>query len=168
MGFFDMFKRKDKRVNHEFSDEERDLSLQKRKLQAELQRQRFELETLRLQQEKLELQDQIEQFKANLEPEEDEEGDTDSVLMLLLSKVLGGNSPVVAQSVSNSERVTPPTNTQHMTDEQLQAMIDSIPSKYVKIARKMDENSLKGYIKSNMPSLDEDSIHRAILLIHGR
>jgi hypothetical protein len=47
-------------------------------------------------------------------------------------------------------------------------MWESVPNGYKKFARKMTDEQLSAYIKTQVPSIDADSMSRALLVIKGR
>ena len=179
MGFFDFFKKKDPRgMNHSISDDERTLAAEVKHAKAEIAREkaRLELELMRLrvEKEKTELQAQIENARDALaefrESADDETGDSaDSILMALLTQILNKNPPNSmggGGNVAISRESTPPQ--QHLTDAQINDIWQSMPHAAQKVARKLPDEQLKIYIKSNLPNIDDDSINRAIILIKER
>lgn len=101
---------KDKRINHNFDDEDRSLSVEIRRKKSEIatQKQQLEMELLELQleREKIEIQNDIEDAKAErddmlseLAPAVDD--GMNGMLMTILSKLLTGGVPQQQQSVNN-------------------------------------------------------------------
>jgi len=168
MSLFGWFR---KRKGFPFSDEDRAFSLQTRKENADIERRKrqLDLEERKLEHEKrkaeleadiLEARNRISELNGTDEEEGSDGSDTDAMLMLLLTKVLGGNAPL---SASASSAPNPPVATKiSMTDEQIEEILASMPKRYVKLSRDLSDETLRAMILGKMPNVDDDTIQRAI------
>jgi len=175
MGIFDFFKQDGRHPNHKWEDDDRELSLELRKSKAELkkQKQELELEIMRLDSEKkkIQLQAEIENAKMQLEDlqgydegEPEESHPEDAILNLFMAKILSGNTaPVVPTQISEQH----PQQVVY-SEQEIQGLIDQIPSSYLKIAKKMDDATLRKMIISRLPNTSEESIQLAITLLRER
>lgn len=153
---------------HRFNDDERELSLElrrqkaefskkKNELDLELQRLEFEKRKAQLDADILEAKERVAEFyDDDAEPTDDK---TDALLTVLLSKILTP-APVAASP-------SPPTSTMQssLSDEQLREIIAQVPKQYLKAAKKMPEDTLKGIISARLPGLDTETMNRAVGMI---
>jgi len=157
-----------------FDDRDREASMAMRQSRAELTRLKNELEKQRLmlehEKEKLRLEVDIEEQRQHLEDltgSEDEEpaeqsgSVADGMLMMLAQKIL---TPAAAQPPTTQQ---PTSTTTSMSDEQLREILETVPSKYLKLARSMSDDSLRGIIVSRLPGIDADTCNRAIRMVKG-
>jgi len=147
-----------------FNDDEREQSANIRALKREQQRLReqLELEKQKFELEKLQLE--IAQQRAELYEDDDEETDNNemSMLMPLIMGLLNKNAPVAQepQGIPASQVA----KTQY-TDEEIRDIITKLPRKYIKIARSMPEGTVRKLIVSHMPSVSDDTIERALIIL---
>jgi len=90
------------------------------------------------------------------------------MLMLLLTQILNKNqnpnNAGTANSTPNTEETVPAL---HLTDEQLEEIINKLPKQYLKMAEMMSNEQLIAVIKGQVPNIDGDSISRAIMLVRS-
>lgn len=170
MGFWDFLKKKAKKPDYEFTEEDRALAAEKRRQQGESAR-------LQRQIEQTELQLVLEERKAHLEELRsqlyDEEEDTDPKDFSVESMIM----PLVAQfltskMVQNNPNVVTPTTQPmnsnvliHLSDEELLKLKSTIPKQYVSIAKTMNDDTLLKIMNKYIGECDEDTKERALALI---
>jgi len=187
MGLFNIFKKKDNRNNYTFGDTDRELSAEIRKQKAEYNKARQELDlkllTLENKKKQIELEADIAEASQRLkeisgyDDEEEEEPETNNDFTSIISAI-----PMLMQTFNNQNQ-TPNSNTVSvvttppqpikqelgvsLSDEELQNMYKQIPKTAKAIAKTMSDETLKNYLKGQIPNLDEDTINRAIALVRG-
>lgn len=179
MGLFGWLKSERQEKAHAFDKEDRELSLQVRRQKAELAQQRaqldLELMRLRAEREKADLEAQIADARARLddmysddEPEVDNGGSAaDAMLMMLMSKMFQ-SPPAAAPPASQPTPPSAPPSGDSISDEELQEMWEQVPSGYKKLARKMSDEQVAGYIRKQLPNIDTDSMTRALRVVRGK
>lgn len=164
-----LFKRK-KHQGFAFSDEDRARSAEMRRLNHEREKQRIqremEMQDLRAERERLRLEAEIDR----LMPEEDDELNPDTLLLQLFASKF--NPTQGAVPVGASETLAPPiqtaTGTVSLSDEQLRSMYQSmVPPHFKKIAKKMPDDALAGYIRNYLKTADDDTIRRAVNIVRA-
>lgn len=166
MGLFDFLKKKDKRHNYEYDDNDRELSAAVRRSNAEIkamqQKIRLMEEEMRLKKVQFEYKEMLEQMRG-YEEEGEEEATTgvnaEAMLLNLLMSAKQSNQPQQA-SVQQTTQIT-------MSDEQIKGYIESIPKAYRRIGRNMTDEQLITFIDSNMPNLTLDTKQRAINILRN-
>jgi len=179
MGLKEFFSRKkrDNRVNYDFDDEDRQISLAKRQERSIYQREKakYDLEELRInhQIEMMERRADLEQLKELLSDSGKQESGNieEAALMMLLSKFANtqphANTPAPV-TPTQQNTISPPEDAGvHYSDEQLKNYWDSMPKFVKKLAKNMTDEQLGAEISSRMPSMDDDSINRAIGIIRN-
>jgi len=170
MSFISRLFSKQPKDAHQFSDEDRQASATRRKMLA-MQREQMDmmqeqLTNLRNIQRQRMMQEQIEALQSSMYEDDDEDEDSSDSDEDMFMKLL----QTVAQK-SNTEVKTPfPSGMElpqkvSLSDEQLLEMLNSVDPKYLKLAKKMSDSSLKGFIKAQMPNIDDDTMLRAIRLV---
>lgn len=178
-----IFKKKaDGRQNNgaNFTEEDRNISLERRKHNAELRNTEISLKRMELDLKKQELQIQgqinqtqqlvlLKEMKEQLSPSV--EGDSPESMLneIIKSYVMNKVTPNLQdQAVINQppqpqpQVITPQPNSSNsmaeveLTEEQIKEFIDNLPKSYVKIAKKLPDNQLMIFIKSNYPTLPEE------------
>jgi hypothetical protein len=173
MGFWNIFKRKEKdnRTNHDFNEEDRNLSLEIRKQKAELKRLELERESelrkLEFEKRKIQLQEEIDELKGeDFEDYEEEGSSSDAMLMMLLSKVLG-NSPQTTAETHTSPLNNSQVSAVDFSEEQIKEIWEKLPNSYKKYAKGLTEESLRNLIKTQIPTASNKSIDIAIKVVNS-
>lgn len=164
-----------------FSDEDREISSELRQKKKELELLKMEKESelykLKLEKQRLELQQDIDELKGVYDgAEEALESDSDDTTNMLIKMF----APMLVAKFQNPAPVTPtpvsitPSNSlppqpeqASLTMEQLKDTWKNTPGMVKKMAKKMDDETIKGYILQKMPNLDDASIARAIEVIRN-
>jgi len=166
MGIFDIFKKKqkDNRVNYDFEQEDRELSLKIRRQKAELKQlemqRQTELDRLEYEKRKIQIEQELEELRGVSFDEEEETGDSvDNTLITLLAGIFA----------KNNSSVSPPPIQQKpasvtLTNEQITEYLDSIPKPALKIAKNWNDEQLSKFLETQMPNLETETINRAISL----
>lgn len=171
MGILDLFKKKDKRLNPEytFTEDDQLKATIKKKTNAInrrlLEAKKEELEELESQIEMQLLEDKIERQREQLgfydDDEEDSPADTpESLLMGLISKKFSAPSPVAPVAQGQTQLVQP-----QPSDEQLRSWKKQLPSAQLKQAKKLNDQQLGDLIKQYVPTLDQPTIEKAIAIV---
>lgn len=159
MSLFSWFK--SKKPNYVFKEEDRDISADFRKKRAELSIKEMELNS-KLKQAELELKLREVEEHLNSFDENDEEDfpedklNPDAMLMLLLTNIFKNN-----QQPQQPTQQQPPLKN-NLTDEQIREVIKNLPPRAIKIAKGLDDDTLRTYIINQMPNIDDESIKRGI------
>lgn len=176
MSFFDLFKRKPGNINHDLDDNDRELAQEVRRAKTEISKQRKELELeimrLKYERERLQLQAQIEDIKENLGYYDDEPetlANPDNIITSLLTNIIQSQKIAPSQSFSAGESpptkdIIPPSNSD-LSDADIINILNKVPNKYLKIARKMNDNELSLFIKNYLPNIDDEKTKRIISFI---
>lgn len=145
------------RNNHQFSEEERELSLERRRLNAELKRLE---QKKRIEETKFEL----EQLKNELYGEEDTEIDNDNGLETQLLSLL---APLLMkkQTEQPTEQQQPVNMKIDLTTEQIKEVLNSIPKAVLKKIKKLDDETIKKLALSQNPYLSEKTLNEAVILV---
>ena len=106
------------------------------------------------------LQDQISMYETDYEPEEETSSIEQQLLNIILSNTLGKNT-LLSQQQESSNKVFTSQPKDTLTDVEIMGQLKKIPKNYLKIGRKFDDNTLKGFINKNF-NYDEDTTNRAI------
>lgn len=135
---------------------------QRRQMLAEIKRLEHETRVLQQKQEIARLEQEIAELKGE-DDDEEEEGETDNIFLnTILQKFLNPQAQQGSvSSVSGEVLDIPPMQGVTLTDEQITATLKSLPAKYLKMARFMPDETLKGVI-SKQGNFSEDTIARAI------
>lgn len=182
MALFDIFKKKEVlpgRVNHDFDETDRQISLERRQLNAMLRNQRFEIEKLQLEQQKLELQQEIDDIKAGIAEYSSEDTDEDSgspmeaMFMKIMTQILSKSqplgtakeSPSSVSSLNAAMSVSPPEV--ELTEIQLKQIWKETPKLYKEASKKLSDEQLKGYVKQQIPNISNASLLNAIKVIRN-
>lgn len=167
-------KTKDKRNNHTFDDEEREISKEITRKKAELRKLQLEredgLHKLEIEKKKLELQKQIEETKYALEEfEEDdyeddyeEDNPMDTTIKNFLSGIL-----LKSQNNTANSNITPESNGVVLSDEQLKTIWNNTPQQYKLISKQMNDEQIKTFIKQQMPTANEETLNRALYIVRN-
>lgn len=165
MSILSLFKSKHPQNNHTFSDDDREVSAEKRRMAALLKTQNDilaeKLRHIQQLQRQQQMQEQIEALEEQLSPifdetEEEEEEDIGKSLLLNL-----------LQNIQNKQPPQQMPQHQPLTEEQIKAIIATIPEKYLKIAKNTDDNSISYLIKTKYPAATEQEIATAIKIIRA-
>jgi len=164
---------KKREPGHSFNQEDRELSAEIRKGKAEImkQKQQLELELMRLkvQKEKEELllqiaqtKDAMSEFMEEEEPLNPDSSMQDTLMLTLLGKFLGNNS-TPPQTLPQPQEA--PIQKIHLSDEQLKEIYEKVPRSARKIAKSFSEEQLQTYIRSYIPTIDQESLERAVIIV---
>jgi hypothetical protein len=131
------------------TDDARKEGLAVREMNAEKRRTLHEIEMARMQLELARVQDKLSQY----EDDDEDDGDMFDVLaQKAMTSILGGGTSPPSQ--------TPPTVT--VTDDAaIEDIIKSVPENYRKMAKGLDDATIKKFLKSRT-QYDDDTIERAI------
>lgn len=165
MGLFSLFKVRKVSPRYEFTDEDRQNSIEIRRIKQQMMKEELELqrEGMRLQ---LELKNaEIRSRIAEYLPEGDEDGLAQDLLQPIITAALGGKSP--GQFVANKLQSPPiPTETkplrQPLTEEQIREIKNSLPRSARKWAASASDDALKTMLLQQIPDLSEQEIQKAI------
>lgn len=103
--------------------------------------------------------------------DEKDDGLGNQLLNLILARAVGtGQTNAFLQNAPNST-ISPPVfqanSARSFNNEQIEEIISQIPKSYRKIARKMNDETLRQLIRSKFDA-DEDSISRAVAIIRTK
>lgn len=157
MSWFNWFKRK-KPTDYDFTDEDRQHSLQIRSINAEKKRLEREIEITRLRKTLYDLKSDMEEYDYD---DEEETGNEETALTALLTSLLL-NKANGGQSVQATQ--TPPNSKITLSQEQIDALIKE-NKQYIKIAKLMSDEQLFNVISSRAPEVSTESIQNAIKTI---
>lgn len=185
MRFFDIFggQRQTKQdikleLEKDFLQEKHDLKLEferrRREIELETREKRAELERLKLDFEIKAQKQMIEDEFSDFEEDDSEGDETNALLTQFVGGIMAKHTPQTAKSLENSP--SPPTSSNYfaapekpaITDDDIRDMIDTIPPKYLKLAKKMDDATIKIFIRGKYPTLDDATIERAINIFRGK
>lgn len=163
------------RSGYKFNDTDRFHSQEVRRLNNEIKRLQKERELrdleARLEEEKERLEEQLQDDD---EQEEEEDVNPDAQVMTIwlpiIKSIFSGNKQESQTLVDNPDLRGLPVeavNKVHYTDEEIATLMEQIPKKAIKIAKGMDDVSLRKHITAYQPHLDEDSIQRAIAALRA-
>jgi hypothetical protein len=152
MGLFDIFKRKDKRNNHSFSDDDRKYSADLRKLNAErkkilqeieLEKAKFELDQLR---DELYNDDEEEQATISQSPEQ-------MIMQMFIMNMM-----------KNQQQAQTPVQTinKDLTDDEIKNLVSLVPDKHLKKHKNYNDEQINAFVKSQMPNLNDNNIKQII------
>ena len=181
MGMFNFWKKQSKST---ITDEQRQSSIETRRLNSELKqlrteyekqklREQYELESLRMQEDKLKLQQKISELKQDLEPEEYEEEDEEEELslekvlqMVLMQKLIPqGSETVTAQNVITPNSPQTVSEPLILSDDEIKDYLRTLSKQQLKQAKLMPNSVLSKLIKTQLPSIEDDTLNRAITLL---
>jgi hypothetical protein len=178
MGLIDIFKAKrlDNRNNHSFDEDDRENSLAKRQERSLYQREKakLDLEELRLthqitmMERKAELQELKEML--NSSGNSNESGNIEDAALMMLMNKFANPTPTVTQHTESppKEIISNETVGVTFTDEQIQQIWNDVPSFAKKIAKRMTDEQLGQEIANRIPSINDESIQRAITYIRNK
>jgi len=178
MWYMWLFRKKKRKPGHELDDIDRMHSAETRRLKAELRQLRLEQERLRLEVQKEEWKQKIQELKERVYSEEELEEEAEreelegtalftGILMPILKKILkeGGDT----SSINPTSVITPPSpptpKVYDLSDEELRKIKQRIPRKYLRIAKKMEDDELKIFIEGQLPNVTPETVNRAIQVI---
>lgn len=157
-----------KPIRHTFENDDREKSALVRRENA-LKRQQIEMMEARLahlqELQKMEhMQEKIQALESNLYGNSDEEpSNADSLLFQLLNKAFGVNNGQTDTTISP----TPTNNMQELSDETLNAMIESVPASQIALMRQLDDVELQKLARQKFPYVTDSTIQRAIKILKG-
>lgn len=160
-----IFKRKYPNHNHDFGDEDRQLSMDLRLQKAELKRLKSQLEIerekLRVEEAKAELED----LRDTLYPpeEEEEEGSVNTPETMILSLLMNAFKTNNVRTTTTTPTGTTPS-TLSLTDEQIKGYMEALPKDIREEMRKLSDQELKAIVKERVGNLTEDTLNRIVVL----
>lgn len=165
MSFFTLFKTQ----RHDFSDSDRELATKVKQQNAELRKLELEIRKEELQNQKIknrllaqqEINDLRSQMSFNNDDEE-ENNPLDNLAAGLLNKLMMGNT--VADNSNHPQTLDKPA-TVSLSSEQIQEIINQLPKSALKIAKKMDNEQIRIFIRNRYPDIDEESINKGITML---
>jgi len=168
MSIFDIFRRKDNRNNHSFSDEERENSVEIRTGKAELRRIKNQIEIerqkLQLEEARAELEETRSELYGDDDPAEEQPESWDQMAMkalmpMLLSKFAGNAVPASASTIVTDNAIT------DLTDEQLIEIMEKLAGKAkIKMLKKLSVETRTPLIVKFVPQLDNETAARVAAL----
>ena len=173
MGVFSWLKRKKKWSSEEDLRAEATFRAQETRLRMN------ELRALEHTKRVIEQQQEIARLKAeiaDLDASDDDDDEKDSglgnqLLNIILARAAGTGQPNAFSQNALSSQSSPPTfqasSARSFSNEQIEEIISQIPKSYRKIARKMNDETLKQLIRSKFDA-DEDSVSRAVAIIREK
>lgn len=175
--FFGWFRPKTE-VRHNFSNDDRELSLEIREKKKEIALLKLdrenELHKLRIERERLQLKEDIDELKESYDNfddlSSDNEDDSTTALIKLLAPLFLQNK--VSSSVVPSDSITsPPVQKeqpkQDLTDEQLLSIWKETPKIARKFAQSLSDENLRIQIEKQLPMVSNQTIARAIDIIRN-
>jgi len=150
------------------NDETREISLLSRRRNSELKDLKHQIETMRVQREFEQEKADLEDLKDELYPEEEATEETADQKILNLIMNLIQKQPSISSLFSknvNNEPTLEPQNQVNFTNEQILSIIEKIPKKHFKQVKKLDDETLRKLIKSQVPTINQDSVERTLTVI---
>ena len=156
MGIFD-FLHKKRRNLHEFTEEERNYSLERRKQNAKLSEMEYQLEALKIQQDIVMAEQDLQELR---EPSGENVPDIENIL---ISAIL----PKLLQNfLSPKKELLPPKEPLPVEDEKIAEILSSLDNKTKKYLRSLDETSFIRVVKPHLPvPVTEETLKRAYILL---
>jgi len=148
-----------KKKGHIIDDNGRALSLQARRDAAELKRMDFEIKKMDLEIEKLRRQAEIEDMRAELYGEDDEEDELESKLMQILEPLITQKMNLGSMPVPTPTADTPEEKT--LSDEEIEVLLEKLPKQARKAIKGMSEEQAVALGKDKFPMLSEKTLRRA-------
>lgn len=165
-----MFKKKVKKPDYEFTEEDRALAAEKRRQQGETARLQRQIEQTQLQLVLEERKAHLEELRAELYGDDDDvdskEFSVEGMIMPLVAQFLASK-----MTQNNPNVVTPTTQPMnsnvliHLSDEELLKLKSTIPKQYVSIAKTMNDDTLIKIMNKYIGECDDDTKERALALI---
>lgn len=176
MSIADLFKKKkiEKRSDYDFTDEDREKSVEVRRIKAELRaiEKESKLDELRaeLEYKKEYLQLQRQKKILDLMPEPEQEPDLEtqmlsSLLMPLMQKLTNVTPLTPAETEANSSPAISEPAGVSLSDDMLRAYLSRIPKAILKKLKKLSDDDLRTKVIEQFPTIDKNTTERAILLL---
>jgi len=150
------------------NDETREISLQSRRRNSELKDLKHQIETMRVQREFEQEKADLEDLQDELYPEEEQTEETADQKILNLIMNLVQKQPSISSLFSknvNNEPTLEPQNLINFTNEEILCIIEEIPKKQIKQAKKLDDETLRQLVKARIPMINQDSVERTLSVI---
>ncbi len=168
-------KKEENKPTYTFSDADRVAAAEKRRMAALMKKQNDimaeELEHLQQMQRQEQMREKIDSFKEYFDRDRDDEPDDyeDDVPDEIEELAKGALATFIqkAQAKPEQQQAQQAIKPATLSDVQIQNFLKSIPSKYLKIAKKMEDEELRTAIISYAPNIDSDSIQRTITQIRA-
>jgi len=177
MGMFNFLRKKEQKTTdiYKFTDEDRQNSAELRKLKkeqtmAELNEQ-HEIRMKELELRKLEQEAKIEELRFELYGDEEEE-EEDNVIESSFMKIIEGMSGNFLNGQNKIPTASPPVQQAEISQEIVlsQEQIESIYQQYkpyMKKVKKMSDEEIKGYLKTNYPQISEKSVNDLLVRVRS-
>ena len=166
-----LFKKRSPHHNHDFTDADREAATEKIQM-TKLMRKNNEILAERLQhlqdmQRQQQMKEQIENMEhmMGLDDEEDDYDDEDDDGEELTKGLLMGLLQKIRPQEQQNPVLTPVKPS--LSEEQIRGILSTIPEKTLKMARNLDDDTLKRAIISYAPNIDGKSIEKAIVILRG-
>jgi hypothetical protein len=166
MGLFDIFKKKLKQKMPD--QEDRDLGGLVNARKWQLRRERLdlehEIEMLKLKRQQAELEFEL------YGDEEEDTGSIDSMFMNILMKGLQqkGFIPADVPAPQSVDPQSPSVVHQTLTDQQFEEIWSKIPATQKPMIKMASNDQIKGWILTNYPSIDDETVNRAVLFVRKK
>lgn len=147
----------------QWTDDDREQSLETRRANAEIKRLKQEQERLLEQKRLMKIQAEIAELDDELNEMEEDDDETPINDVTLVRDFLGllkGNQQ--QNTAVQQAAVSIPQQTQELSDDAIQMLLNKIPRKFKKDLLNMDDNDLKAFALSYMPGLSESTLDRAV------
>jgi len=156
---------KDKRKlnGYPFDDDDRVLSQKIRRSKGEKKLLEQELERLEAEADLNDLREEISQYDE--QPEKNSNiMSPDTLIMSLLMKLFTGthnNNTSDSSIAAKLNTVEAPV----MNTEQMQELINTVPKKYLKLAKNMNDDTLKALIQTKLPNINSTSLNSIVEMV---
>jgi hypothetical protein len=148
-----------RKKGHVADDNARAMSLQARRDNAELKRMEFEIKKMDLEVEKLRREAEIQDMRAELYGDEDEEDDLESKLMAIITPMLMQRMNLSELPIPTPE--TPKEEPKTLSDEEISDLLEKIPKQARNAIKGMPEEEAVKLGKDKFPMLSESTLRRA-------
>lgn len=143
---------KDKRHNHEFTDEDREHALEMRRLRQQTARMREKMALIEQRRE-------LEELKAELEEEANEPEEEDDPMMKIFAPMLANQLNSFSKPAPHSNNEAPPLLNQQeqvlekpqYSDEDIRNYLKTIPKLKLALAKRMDKQKVYEMINEQIP-----------------
>lgn len=171
---FNWLKRRDNRANHEFTDEDRQLSAERRRLKLERDTLENEKAKLLMELEKTKVELQIEELQARIddirgepepEPQQQQSGLNPEMMMMsiLLPSLMKGQSLPPVQNTNQVQQST--SQRPDMSDDEIRGLLSSVPKQYIDKIPNTPNFMIKQIAKDKANiDLNDNEINRAKVL----
>jgi len=167
-------KRKDPRINHDFTDDDREFASIQKKMNADHRRVaqeiRNDIEIMKLQRLKLMQKRQIEDLEEELglydeedETEKEEESEVSQILKVF--QMFGNKAQQPPQPTPQTPIYEPPSDPSgegDLADTEIDELLSRVPDQYIKGGKFLPDKALEKYINGAVPGLTPSTVERII------